>query len=355
MYYDRTLTRDELGRMLTAIRPSWRICDATPMEAGHHPVYQLTVETAEGSRECYLKATAEGQSPACNRGARMQAILNAHTEIPVPDVYGVVDEHGSLPAPFMIQSPLQGTNYRGDIIQDISPSDVERLAHSTGQFLSQLHALDVVDAYGFIDMKPSEPLTGQKPSSNTEQIVVPDPTDSWTTYVADSATQLVAALEDTRFADEQAHLETVADQCADSLVGTFDPVVARISNSIVNVLLDPETKEITGMLDWEFCLAGTPAYDLTFVLHSLVDGFWSMLPDTPSYREIAAEGLLSGYEEGGASRVIDQYHANKETYNFLVDLHSILNFDDWFDLVGIQGERRNDTADKLRSQLNRYS
>jgi hypothetical protein len=106
---------------------------------------------------------------------------------------------------------------------------------------------------------------------------------------------------------------------------------------------------------WEFCVAATAAYDLVFVIHSLVDGFWSMLPDTPDHRETAQQSLLAGYEKSGSSRAIEQFHANKECYNLLVDLHSVINFDDWFDLIGIDDGRRDHAADQLRARLRRYS
>lgn len=270
-------------------------------------------------------------------------------------MYGVVDERDSLPAPFMLQSHLDGMNYRGDKIRDLSPGDVEQLARSTGHYLAELHSLDAVDGYGYVGIESSETLTGQRPSSDLEQIVVGDATDSWETYVDDSATQLVAALEDTRFADQQERIEPVAGRCAERLVGEFDPVIARIDSAIDNLMLDPEAYEVTGMLDWEFCVAAPPAYDLVFVVHSLVDGFWSLLPDTPDHRETAQTSLLAGYEEVGSSRAIEQFHANEECYNLLADLHSMRNFDDWFDLIGIDDERRSHAADQLRGRLRRYS
>jgi aminoglycoside phosphotransferase (APT) family kinase protein len=165
----------------------------------------------------------------------------------------------------------------------------------------------------------------------------------------------VAALEETRFADERGRVEPATEQCADRLVGQFDPVVARIDTAIDTLRLDPETSEITGILDWEFCMAAPPAYDLVFVLHSLVDSFWSLLPNTPNHRETAEASLLSGYEKDGESQAIKQYHANKGSYNLLVNLHSMLNFENWFDRVGIEGNRRDHAADQLRARLHRFS
>jgi aminoglycoside phosphotransferase (APT) family kinase protein len=355
MNFDRTLPTNTITEAVQNIKPSWEVIDTAAAEHGHHIVYFLNVQNEAGEQRAVLKATPKGKSPVCDKEARMQSILDGHTNVPVPEVYGVVDEHDSLPAPFMLQSHLDGTNYRGDVIRDLSTGDVEQLARSTGRYLAELHSLDAVDAYGYVGIEYSETLTGQPPNSDPEQIVVGDATDSWETYVDNSATQLVEALEDTRFADEQKHIEPVAERCAERLVGEFDPVIARIDSAIDNLMLDRKTCEVTGMLDWEFCVAATPAYDLVFVVHSLVDGFWSLLPDTPDHRETAQTNLLGGYEEAESSRIIEQFHANEECYNLLVDLHAMLNFDDWFDLIGIDHERRDHAADQLRDRLRRYS
>lgn len=355
MNFDRTLSTNAIEHSVQLIEPTWDVVDSTPAEHGHHIVYFLDLATENGKKQAVLKATPDGKSPVCGTEARMQAILDTHTAIPVPEVYGVVDEHAHLPAPFLLQSHLKGANYRGDIIRKLSKPDIDQLARSTGRYLAELHSLNAVEAFGFVSIEPPETLTGQRPSSDLNQVVVDDPTDSWKSYVDDSATQLVAALEDTRFADEQGRIEPVAEACAESLVGEFDAVLTRIDSAIDNLLLDPETCEVTGMLDWEFCVAATPAYDLAFVLHSLVDGFWSMLPDTPDHREIAQASLLAGYEEAGSSRTIKQFHSNEEYYNLLVNLHSMVNFDNWFDLVGIEDEWREYAANQLRARLRRYS
>lgn len=355
MNFDRTLPIDAITEAVQQIRPSWSVVTATAAEHGHHIVYFLELDTAGDDQRAVLKATPDGKSPVCGKEARLQAILDAHTAIPVPEVYGVVDEHDSLPAPFLLQSRLDGGSYRGDIIRELSTSDVERLAHSTGRYLADLHSVDAVDTFGIVSAESTEILTGQRPSSDLSQVGVEDATDSWVTYVDDSATQLVAALEDTRFAGERKRIEPVAATCAENLVGEFDPAIARIDNAIDNLLLDSETYEVTGMLDWEFCVAATPAYDLTFVVNSLVDGYWSLLPNTPDHHETAQASLLAGYKEAGSSRVIEQFHANRGCYNLLADLHLMLNFDSWFDLIDIEDEQRDYAVERLRTRLRRHT
>lgn len=355
MNYDRTLSTDTITEAVQQIEHSWDVTDATAAKHGHHIVYVLDLETGAGTHRAVFKATPEGKDPVCDTEARMQRILSTHTTIPVPEVYGVVDEHDSLPTPLLLQSHLGGQNHRGDGIHEMSTAAIEQIAHSTGRHLAELHSLDAVDTYGYVAIDPAETRTGGRPSTDREQIVVEDATDSWETFVDEAATELVSALADTRFADEKELLEPVTAGCADRLVGEFEPVVARIDHSLDNLLLDAETSAVTGMLDWEFCVAATPAYDIAFVVHSLADSFWSMLPDTVDHRGTVQASLLSGYEEHGPTRVIEQFHANEDVYNLLVDLHSALNFENWFDLMEIEGDRREHAAEQLRSRLRRYT
>ena len=173
-------------------------------------------------------------------------------------------------------------------------------------------------------------------------------------YIQNSATQVIDALEETRFADIQQRIKPIAEAYATDLTGEFYPVVARIDSSIDNLLLDRETSAVMGMLDWEFSVAAAPAYDIVFVVHSLVDGFWSLLPEAPNHRQTAQRSLLEGYQEIGSTQVIEQFRANGDCYDLLAVFHAMLNFDNWFDLVGIHDERRDYAANQLRTRLERY-
>lgn len=82
-----------------------------------------------------------------------------------PPPFGTALEYG--PAPFLLQSRLEGANYRGDIIRELSTSGVDRLARSTGRYLAELHSLDAVDGNGYVSIDPTETLTGQRQSGGS--------------------------------------------------------------------------------------------------------------------------------------------------------------------------------------------
>lgn len=351
MNYDREISRDQIDRAVQIIEPSWRVAEATPAADGHHVVYHLDVETETGHRECVLKGTPPGKPPACGDEARMLAILDAYTSLPVPEVYGVIDERDGLPTPLFLASTLPGTNPSRTDVAGLSEAAFERIARSTGRHLADLHALEAVDAYGFVDVEAAETLDGARPCADLDRIAVADPVADWREYVASSAEEAVAGLEATRFADVESDVRPVLEARIDALSGEFEPVVARIDQSLDNSLVDPETDEVSGLLDWEFCVAATPAYDLAFVEHSLSDGIWSAVPGVPDYRETVRAGLLEGYHEAGDPRVLEQFHDNYGCYALLAEVHAMLNFDDWFDLIDAPDDQREAAAAGLRRRV----
>lgn len=354
MNYDRTISPETITEMVQRIEPAWEVREATPASKGHHIVYHLDVETGTGCNRYVLKGTPSGKPSTCGDEARMLVLLDAHTSIPVPDVLGVVDEHETFPDPFFLASRLQGTNHRRTALGDFSKAAIERLARSTGRHLATLHGLDAVDAYGFVTIDANETLDGGRASADIGQVTVPDPTHSWTDYLAAEADRMVASLEETQFGDLCSTVCPVLEAQIGRLTGEFDPVIARIDQSLDNVLLDPETGAVTGLLDWEFCVAATPAYDLAFVEYSLNGGHWATVPGIPDYRKTIRTSLLDGYREVGPAHVVEQFHENYDHYALLACLHLMANFEDWCDQADVTDDQREAAVDPLRKRVESF-
>ncbi|WP_135365964.1 phosphotransferase family protein [Halosimplex halophilum] len=352
---DRTIPHAQITELLARIRPTWTVESATPASDGSHVVYFLDVATPNGPRECVLKATRPDQSPVCDDEARVLAVLGAHTDLPVPAVFGAVDDDPDLPTPAFLASVLPGANHSRTAFPEFSPEAIRELGRSTGRLLAELHRFDAVDAYGFVGVDHDGSLDGGRPSADPASITVHDPADDWTGYLRGEIERLDDALADARFADLRGEVLPALDAAVDDLAGEFRPALCRIDQSLDNSLVDPESGAVTGLLDWEFAVAATPAYDLAFVEHTLAGGHWPLLPDQPDYGERVREGLLAGYREAGPNRVVEQFRRDRECYALLVEVHSMLNFDSWFDLRGVDsGGRREAAADALRDRARRY-
>jgi len=351
---NRQIPTAQITDLVDRIDPTWTVETATPADDGHHVVYFLTVTTPEGPRECVLKATRPNQSSACDDEARLLAVLGAHTDLPVPAVLGAVDDADGLPTPAFLAARRSGENRSRTALTEFSAEEVRGLAHSTGRLLAELHRFDVVDGYGFVGVEPRGTLDGGRPSADPDQIAVADATDSWVEYLRGEIERLDDSLAETRFADLRDVVLPAIDGRIDDLAGEFDPVLARIDQSLDNSLVDSETGRVTGLLDWEFCVAATPAYDLAFVEYSLVGGHWRLLSAGPDHSAAVGEALLSGYRAAGPAHVVEQFRANRACYTLLVRAHEMANFAAWFDGVGAEfDDQRDEAARRLRAELDR--
>jgi aminoglycoside phosphotransferase (APT) family kinase protein len=342
---NRTLTDETITEIVQLLEPTWSVREASLATAGFHIVYHLDIETATGSRQCILKATPPDADPVCGDEARLLAILNSHTDLPVPEVLGVVDEHPEFPTPMFLATELPGSNHDRTALTDYSTAQIEALGRSTGRHLAALHDL-TVDAYGFVGIDRGESLTGGRPSADRSQVVVEDPIDDWIEYLDQERERVCDTLENTRFADLEAIVRPALAAEIDDLTGEFEPVVARIDQSLDNVLVDPGTHEVVGLLDWEFCVAATPAYDIEFVAESLSGGHLTLVPEHPNPRDRIRSAILEGYREAGGESVVEQFHANRRCYEFLNTAHAMTTFEPWFDDidVGDATERQRDAA-----------
>jgi aminoglycoside phosphotransferase (APT) family kinase protein len=349
MQYDTTLTRDELERMTATIAPSWRIRDATPTAAGHHPVYNLTVESPEREFECYLKATPHERAPSVNREARLLAILGRHTGIPVPTVYGLVDEHDTLPAPFTLLEAMPGDVTSPTGVGSVPDDRLRSAARDTGRYLADLHALDAVDAFGFLTAD-GPTLHGGQPSGDPGTVTVAEPTPDWQEQLRDWATGTLGDLRETRFADVAPEAEPVLGSLIDDVEGDPEPVVARIDSALDNTLL--ANGEVRAMLDWEFTIAATPAYDVVCVTESLAGGLSLYAPGCPDRRDLVREAILAGYRERGSDTVVEHLRANRECYELLSALRSMTHLEPWYQLFDIE-DQIDHAASSLRREVAR--
>ena len=347
MQFNTVLTQDELDRMIDAIAPSWRIREATPTDAGHHAVYQLAVETTEGNRGCYLKATPENKDPSVDLEARLLMMLDRHTGIRVPTVHGIVDEHDQLPAPFVLMEAVPGELNSRTELASVPNDRLRGFARDTGRQLADLHSLDAVDGFGFLTAA-GPTLYGARPSGDLDTVAVADPVADWRERLHDWANGTLNDLEDTRFADVVPEARPIVDSRIDDINGPFEPALARIDSSFENVLLADDG--LSAMLDWEFTIAATPAYDVTAVAWSLAGGPYLFAPEVPDRRDLIGEAILDGYRERGNGRVTEQVRTNRECYELLAALRSMVHLRSWYRLFDL-GEQIDDAASNLRDEV----
>lgn len=353
MNYETTLTDAQLTRMLESIESGWTLREATPAETGHHAVARLDVETPAGRRTCYLKATPPGKPPSVDLEARLLAGVDANTAVPVPSVLGVVDEDDDLPAPYVLLSTEPGEARSRTTLPSVSDRELRRLARETGRGLAGLHAVDAVDAFGFLT-HDGPALSGRRPADDFATVAVEDPTPDWRERLAGWAEDTLVDLEGTRFADVIPDVRPVLMDRVDAVEGPFEPALARVDQSIENVLVDGD--DLTAWIDWEFTIAATPAYDLCCVAWSLAGGPYQFDADVPDRRSPVREALFEGYADAPVhgerppAAIVDQARANRACYELLSTLRSMEHLEGWYQLFDLSS-RIDRSARELREEL----
>lgn len=347
MQYDTTLTTAQLDRMLDSIQPTWTLDSADAVETGHHIVYRLGVGTPDGEQTTYLKATPPEKPPTVDLEARILAGIDAQSDVPVPSVHGVVDEHDEFPAPYVLLSTATGETHSRLDLPEIPDHRLRQIGYWCGTHLAMLHDIDAVDSYGYLSYDGPRPR-GETPTGDFSGVAVHGGEDAWRKCAHAWGGQTLSQLEETRFADVLPRVESVVESEVESIDGSFDPVIARIDSSIENLLIDSDG--IGAFIDWEFTIAATRAYDLSCVVWSLSGGPYLFSHETADRRPIVREAVLSGYEDNYDGEIREQFDANRSCYELLSTLRSMVHLEDWYELFGLETSIEG-ASQQLRGEL----
>lgn len=181
--------------------------------------------------------------------------------LPVPEVLEVRPAHGEMPA-LLVTSFLPGV--RGDLLlPDLDDQGLATAGRHVGEVAAILGGMPLARAGGFVG-----------PDLRVEPWDLADGLPGWVAQHEDDLAHWSAP--------ERAGLAALAEDAQDLLdtVGRICLVHSDLNPK--NLLLDPDTLEVTGVLDWEYAHAGHPFTDLGNVLR---------FEEQPAYRE----AVLSAY------------------------------------------------------------
>ena len=142
------LSPETCRRMLALLDDGWDLHDVEVADTGFNDVYFLTVGTPAGTRECVLKVSDDTDDQV-RAEARLCALLDDATDVPVPTVLGRVDAPPDLPAPYFLVERLPGEHPEGPP-GERSLASIEGLARATGRHLGDVHTVDAFDAFGWV-------------------------------------------------------------------------------------------------------------------------------------------------------------------------------------------------------------
>lgn len=297
---DRTLTDEQLARMLGLVRPDWTLRRARPATKGWTALYFLDVDTPAGRQRCVLKAAPDTDRPTgIDAEARIQTAVADNTSIPVPEVLGAVDAHDAVRTPFFLMAEMGGETVPMAEVATLPDHTLRRIARTSGRYLAELHGLDVgFDAFGdSVDYAGGPSLRGERPTGDFTKLFVADGYEEWSAQVRGWMREDVAQFAESRFADLTPQVREELARRLDALPDALSPVMGRVDHAWFNLLVDREAGRLTGVIDWGSRFAVPAGFDLAVVEFLLAGGWWIALPEVPDRRPLVREALLYGYRE----------------------------------------------------------
>ena len=318
----RELSDATVEEMVRVADPAWEVEDVTPAERGFCSVYRIEVTGEDAPSECYLKASPDGDAWNVPAEARIQAVLSAHTQIPVPEVLCVVDDHDTLPTPYYLMRALPGEELAYERVCRLADDVLRRLARELGEHLGELHSIPAVDRFGHVGHEGPE-LAGGRPGGDPAMLAVSGPRGSdssdgdssdgdshgsapyedWPSFLREYGARELDRHASSRFTELTPAIRRWFDAAIGDLDGPFEPVLGRNDHGLHNLLVDPETGEITAMLDWGYTLSVPAAFDVEFAVYLFGGAFLAGLSDVPDRRSLVREELLLGYRSTAPERV----------------------------------------------------
>lgn len=307
------LGRDLLETMLQLVDSDWSLRTATPAERGFCRVYRVSVERPGANadpRALYLKATPGENDGGLPADARILALLGGRTSIPVPEVFGAVDAHDAVPAPFFVMEAMPGTELPYERVGRLSESVLETLSRQVGEALGELHGIEGLDSFGHVTHDPGRELDGSRPSGTVADLYV-DGFDTWKGFVQAwidrelerHATSRFEALTPSIQEWSTNHLSRLDDEGRfPGEEGSPSPVLGRNDHGLHNLLVEESTGEVTGMLDWAYTLAVTPSFDFEYAVYLFGGAFLAGLPGVRDRRDLVREAMLAGYRSSAPDR-----------------------------------------------------
>ncbi|WP_459191244.1 phosphotransferase family protein [Halosimplex sp. J119] len=313
-------------RMITAVDDAWDVREAFRIDDGGSETVSVTVETGDSVRECVLKATDdENGGGELAAEATLLRLLGAETAVPVPEVYGIVDGHPDLPAPFFLMERADGDPLPANV-STVPDGELVAYARQVGRSLGRVHCLDAFDAYGpIVDAERVDPTDagGELPLAPEYGLALEDPHESWASRLQATAKEALERLGDTRFRDLASELRAAIDRQRDGLDLTGRPAIARIDYNPRNLVVDRGSRTVTGLLDWELARTTHPEYELVCA----EQGFCGTDTLDSERRNRVRSGLYEGYDRTAGHSPGDGFEERRRLYR-LVFVTEIMNWVD---------------------------
>ncbi len=293
------LSRTTLEAMITSLEPAWSLQSAERATEGTDVVYFVRLDTPASSLEAVLKACSFVDPAAFRPEPVTLQILADETDIPVPTVYGRVDEHESLPAPYFLMERRDGEVCEG-ASRALPLPVIERLARAGGRHLATLHEVGSFGRYGTIHCH-SDWMEGTADPTADDLVVGPEGHDTWRDALAAQVAEWPGQFHE-RFASLADPFRAFLETRLEAVPAPDRPVFGNTDYRLGNLLINPETGETKAVIDWGNCHTTEPVYNLV-ALEEHLCGYATL--DDPRRRRVR-RAIEIGYGERTSRPAIEE-------------------------------------------------
>lgn len=315
-WFDFELSENEVVSLIDLVNSSWTVHKFSEVSEGATPIYELVVATEDDVEPMILKVCPDAENQGMiQTEARYQELVRQETSIPVPEIYGVIDEHSELHPSCFVMEHVNG-DYLGDRKEFGDNEDVyEQVAYQIGQYLGELHNIPLdMDGFGLTQFNVTDPLNGSIPNPNPGELVIRDGESVWGELFVELFETNLDAIRGTTFCRYINKIESMLNDSQPLLNKSFNPVIGRVDSSYSNMVVDRSTGEIQSIFDWNSQRVTPRCYSLFNAQYLLSYGGWWLFPDVPDLSSIVKPALLEGYQE---------YQEVPDSYDDLFDLYQL--------------------------------
>lgn len=159
--------REAVEGMVAAALPGWDVAAVGRYEGCSDDVYPLEVTDGDRHQRLVLKARNGTDAASFRTEPYLLDAVARRTDVPVPGVVAVVDDHDDWP-PFFLLEHCDGETLdeRADALV---PAVRDRLAREAGQYLGQLHLLGSFDRFGPLRVDRTNGLERDEPAGRPDE------------------------------------------------------------------------------------------------------------------------------------------------------------------------------------------
>lgn len=334
----RALAKETVQGMVHTLRPSWTVERIQPIESGTDAVYYIIAETNNEPVKSVIKACTAIPSADFRPEPYICRLLNQQTTIPVPRIFGSMDNHEEYPSPFYLMERCDG---RCAATIERTPDQVTQIARTAGRNIGEYHTVGEFHRFGRLrldcdvahsrmgatvdgrGLAVADAATGNRPEPDTS-LWQEYSTSSWRAWFESLYLYWMKNLDE-RFTDLRPEIEAFVESRIDTLDRSFNAVLSHIDYKYRNILIQPETGETTAVLDWGHSTAMEPYYDLVVTEHHL--SRWA--PRRSSDRRRVRTALEEGYSQTNTLERDSEFEERRELYLLQSYLQPLAWFSEW--------------------------